>query len=306
MMPVQFDGISGDVSTMAATEALSAFVALLAISAVTAWWLARRRRPIARPMLAWFAGFATLAIIVSVTLFRDGFPTAFRLDRLSQWSGDGFRLLSRDPLGSSQFILNVALFVPAGAAWTLMLRRPLAVLVALSGASLAIEVIQSITAAGAPDIADFVANAIGAGIGVGAAAILNTATSPQPRRSTSRSRVIAIGTLLVVVVVVAVPALFLGASNRQEAVEERLRVAFEGTNRSEIETLFEEADPAMVFGAAGDWADGARRSDDVLEIRYPATFFGLHRCVFVAWDWTDVDFRKASGRDCTVFMTGEF
>jgi hypothetical protein len=305
MMPVQLDGISGDVSTIAATEAISALVVLLLISAGAAWWLARRRRPVERPMLGWFAAFATLAIIVSVTVFRDGFPTVFRLDRLSQWSGDGLRLLSRDPLGSSQFILNVALFVPAGAAWTVMFRRPLAVLVALSGGSLAIEVIQSITATGAPDIADFVANAIGAGIGVGAAAIFNTATSQQPRRSTARSRIAAIGTL-VVIVVVAVAALFLGASRRQQAVEDRLRAAFEGTSRSEMEALFEEADPAVVFGAAGDWADGTRRSDDVLEVRYPATFFGLHRCVVVAWDWTDVDFRKASGRDCTVFMTGEF
>jgi hypothetical protein len=217
-------------------------------------------------MLGWFAAFATLAVIVSVTLFRDGFPTVFRLDRLSQWSGDGFRLLSRDPLGSSQFLLNVALFVPAGAAWTLMFRRPLAVLVALSGGSLAIEVTQAITAAGALDIADFVANAVGAGIGVGAAAILNAATFPQPRRSTSRSRVFVIGTFLVVVVV-AVAALFLGASRRQQAVEARLRAAFEGTNRSDIEVLFEEADSAVVFGAAGDWADGTRRSDNVLEIR---------------------------------------
>lgn len=305
MTPVQLDGISGDISTMAATGALSALVVLLSLSAVAAWSVSRRPRSIERPTLAWFAAFATLAMILSVTVLRDGFPTVFRLDRLTQWSGDGFRLLSRDPLGSSQFILNIALFVPAGVAWTLMFRRPLAALLALSGCSLVIEVMQSITSVGAPDVADFVANTIGAGIGVAVAAIVNLATSPQHRRPALRSQMLVIGAFMVVVLV-AVTALFFGASRRQNAVENTLRVAFDGTDRSEIEAILKDADPAAVFGAAGDWADGTRRSDEVLEIRYPAMFFGLHRCVFVTWDWIDVDFRKASGRDCTVFISGEF
>jgi hypothetical protein len=243
-----------------------------------------------------------LALVVAVTLFREGVPTGFRLGGIAHWSSDGLRLLSRDPLGSSQFVLNIVLFVPAGVAWTWILKRPLVVLLALGGVSLVIESIQAVTDAGAPDAADLVANSIGAGIGVAVAAIVNTVSATHDRRMTLRSQLL-VAAALVVVLLVAISGWFVGASRRQQRVEDALRAAFEGTDRSSIEAMLESA-PEQVFGATTDFADGTRYSDDALEIRYPATFFSLHRCVYVVWNSTGVEFRKASGRDCTDFIDG--
>jgi hypothetical protein len=216
MIVVGLGQASNDVSSIAASKAVPALAGLLVLAAGAAWWISRRPRRIARPTLAWFAGFASVAVIVAVTLFRDGLPTRFNAGGLAHWSTAGLRLLSRDPLGSSQFMLNVVLFVPAGMTWTWPL----------------------------------------------------------------------------------------GASRRQQRVESALRVAFAGTDRSSIEVIL-AATPNAVFGAVTDVADGIRRSDDALEIRYPATFFSLHRCVFVVWTSTSVDFRKASGQDCTDFIDSQ-
>lgn len=82
-----------------------------------------------------------------------------------------------------------------------------------------------------------------------------------------------------------------------------LRSRFAGTDRADIEALL-ESDPAAVFGAADDYSDGTRYSSDTIEIRYPTTFFGLHRCVFAVWSPGGVVFRKASGQECTDFIDG--
>ena len=251
----------------------------------------------------WFASFVSFALIVAVTLFREGVPTGFALGGLTHWSADGLRLLSRDPLGSSQFMLNVILFVPAGLVWTWLLRRPLAVLVALGSTSVAIETIQAVTHAGSPDVADLVANSIGAMIGVAVAVAANVVSDTNRSRLTSSRRWYVAATITVVIVV-AVSGWFVGASRHQQAVEDALRIAFEGTDRSTIEATL-TADPSAVFGAVTDFADGTRYSDDALEIRYPATFFSLHRCVYVTWTSTGVGFRTASGRDCTDFIDGQ-
>jgi Glycopeptide antibiotics resistance protein len=302
MTSAMLDGASDDVSTIASTGALPALALLLLASAIASWWLGRRSRPVDRSATMWFAALASTSIIVAVTLFRDGAPTTLRLGGLTDWSRDGWRLLSTDPLGSSQFLLNVVLFIPAGLAWTLLLRRPLVAWLALAGASLAIEVVQAVTYVGAPDIADAVANSIGAMIGLVSAVTVDAFTSRTLARPTRRARVTIAG-VAGAIILLAVPAWFLGASRHQQSVEDELRAAFEGTDRAAVEALI-DSDPEEVFGAIGGWADGTWRSGQVLEIRYPAAFFGLQRCVFVRWDSTSVEFRRASGEGCTELISG--
>ncbi len=302
MLRPEVAGASRDVSSIAASQALAALVVLLVLSAVAAWWVAHHVERIEIRAPEWFVGFASAALVLAVTLFRYGWPTGFSPGGLGDWSSDGLRSLSRDPLGSSQFVLNVALFVPAGLAWTWITKRPVAVLLALSAYSLFIEVAQAVTGAGAPDVADLVANTAGAAIGVSVSVIAATALGRREICMTRRSQWL-VGGAVIVVTLVTVSAWFVGASRRQQHVENELRVRFADTTRANIEALI-ETDPAAVFGAATDYADGTRYSDAALEIRYPATYFSLHRCVYVVWTAAGVQFRKASGADCTAFIDG--
>ena len=125
------DAISNDVSSLAASGAVGALVVLLGASALAAW---RLRSP-ERSGLAWFAALGSVALVIAVTLLRDGWPTGIDLGRLGEWSRNGWDRMSSDPLGS-QVVLNVALFVPAGAAWTWLVDRPWRVLAALVAGSL--------------------------------------------------------------------------------------------------------------------------------------------------------------------------
>ncbi|MCA1783850.1 MAG: VanZ family protein [Intrasporangiaceae bacterium] len=84
---------------------------------------------------------------------------------LSHWSPDGWWRATADPLRSTQVLLNIALFVPAGFVWTYLTRRPVRVLAALAALSVAIEVIQAVTGLGANDVADIIANLAGAAVG---------------------------------------------------------------------------------------------------------------------------------------------
>ena len=61
-----------------------------------------------------------------------------------------------------------------------------------------------------------------------------------------------------------------------------------------IKTDFE----AVLRVVDGVRADGVT-SDDRVELRYPATFFSLHRCVYVTWTTTTMEIRNASGDDCS-------
>jgi hypothetical protein len=134
-------------------------------------------RPIGR---AWWhvalAG-ASVAGILAVTLVG-------RLRKLSPWnrgawaidwlqSGDLWRhalVLDRG------WLLNVALFVPAGAFLASMTRRPTVAFTVLVALSVAIEFVQRRYGLGAADPADLVANTIGAGIGVCAGALVDVAS----------------------------------------------------------------------------------------------------------------------------------
>ena len=103
-------GASNDVSSLAASNALVVLVGFLAAAWLIAGWQHRSGRFTRRSQGVWFAGLASLALIISVTLFREGIPTAFRFGSLGDWSSDGLRQLSRDPFGSSQFVLNIRAF----------------------------------------------------------------------------------------------------------------------------------------------------------------------------------------------------
>jgi hypothetical protein len=282
------------VSSLAATGALAALVVLLGASVLAA----RRLRSPRRSGLAWFAALGSVALVVAVTLLRDGWPTGIELGRLGEWSRNGWDRLSTDPLGS-QVALNVALFVPAGAAWTWLLDRPWRVLAGLVAGSFAVELVQAVLGVGAADVADVAANTVGAAIGVGVAVLIRHAS----RRPAGTRRLVGwpVITAAGAIVLATGAGLMLGAASRQRSVEDELRQRFATTTKAEVDAVLTDstARGADELFSAISVRDGTRTTPDVTELRYPATFFGLHRCVFVTWAADTVAFRKASGGACS-------
>ena len=310
---------SRDVAANATVPAVVGALILLAASAIAARWFTRRGTT-RRGALAWFAAIGSVAGCVSLTLLREGLPKGFQPSNAFAWTTTGWeRLAGEDIFGSSQFLLNVALFIPAGLAWTWVTNRPLRTLAGLVGLTMAIESVQAVTGAGGPDITDVAANSMGAALGVGAAATatavlvragLATADKPDPRRRA----LVAAG--LVVAVVVASTALFTGADRRQTDIRNELETAFSGTTYDDIAAVllrdpdnsekFDEdarfVDPAQIYGAISVRSSGQRDTPGQIEVRWPAVFFGFRRCVYATWTSSDLDFRNASGQECTSFI----
>ena len=158
----------------------------------------------------------------------------------------------------------------------------------------------------------------GAALGVGAAAVATaglvragvvtgTATSPRRRGFAAAG--------LVVVVAITLTTLITGADRRQSRIHDELENVFADTTYDEIDAVV-RADPdnpqlddssrfvdsEQIFGAISVRSDGARYTDDQIEMRWPALFFGFRRCVYVTWTPLDVEFRDVSGRACTEFI----
>lgn len=107
----------GDVRSVVTGPSLVALVVLLAAAVGFAYVQGRARRH-GRGFWSHLAAYASVALVVAVTLLRDGWPQGFWPGSLTVWSTDGWQRLSSDPLASSQILLNMALFVPAGVFWT--------------------------------------------------------------------------------------------------------------------------------------------------------------------------------------------
>ena len=296
------DSASRDVSSIADTQALPALGVLLVLAAALTLWLRRSGRT--NQAFALFAALASICLIVAVTLLRSGWPHLFSVSRLTDWSAAGIERLRSDPFGSSQFILNVVLFVPAGVTWAWMTRRPVVVAGVLVGVSILIESVQAITGVGAPDVADLLANSIGALVGAAAATLPSLASRHRAEATQSpRKRAMVATAAAVALAAFAASLVLIGADRHQESLRHELQTAFAGTTKADIDRW--NADGTMlqeVFGAVSALADGARYSPDEVRVRYPASFFGLQRCVFALWTATSVRFELGSGDACTDFL----
>lgn len=307
-----------DVASNVTGSALIATLIMTAASAAGLWWLGRKRT-VRRP-LAWLAALATSAVCISFTLARDGAPQTFRPGDVLAWVGSGWdRLGHSGLLGSSQFMLNAALFVPAGVAWTWLTRRPGRTLLGLAGLSVVIESLQAVSALGAADIGDVVANTVGAALGVVAGALAARGTDGSGGSNPSlavRRRRGAVAAGAAVAVSAAVIIVIGGAERNQRSIRHELERAFADTSYADVEAALTGdpddpgrpntgarfADSEQVFGAISVRADGMRSTEDRLELRWPAQFLGLERCVYVTWTPTTVDFDDRSGSACTEFM----
>ena len=305
---------SRDVAANLTASALVALVVLLGASAAGACWISRHRSD-GRPF-AWFAALGSIAGIVSLTLAREGVPRGLRPGNVVAWVESGWdRLGHGDLLGSSQFWLNVALFVPAGFALVWLTRRPARTLLCLAGFSMLVESVQAVLGLGAADITDVVANVIGAALGVAAGATVSKGIERSDERRSPRL-VGRTGVVVIIGCLVAVVLWLEGAEQRQASVRDELEEVFSDTSYRELAAVLQGdpddpdrieldarfSDSEQIFSAISARADGFRYSEGRIEVRWPALFFGLRRCVYVIWTPAGVEFRDRSGSACTDFI----
>jgi hypothetical protein len=288
-----------DLISFMRSDAMIAAIVLVALAASETWVAWVRSGPACRPHQR-FPATATLGVILAATIFRDGWPHGLEIGHAASWSASGWRRLSTDPLHSSQIVLNVILFAPAGAAWTLLWRSGRRAVIAGVVASVVIEFAQALLAVGAADIADVAANSIGAALGAGVAVFAGRRVGRQIDRRT--------------LVIVMLTALTLGvagvtvagrlAAQRQRAVERELIAELTVTTRSEIDAMLSDPVAAeRLFSRISVRPDGVSRTADAIELRYPATFLGLDRCVTITWVAAGAVVERRSGSPCTDPLT---
>ena len=107
-----------------------------------------------------------------------------------------------------------------------------------------------------------------------------------------------------------------GADRHQRGIRHELEHTFSDTSYAELDAVL-RGDPdapdrlgpgarfddsEQIFGAISVRADGFRYTENQIELRWPALFFGLRRCVYVTWTPTAVNLNDRSGSACTDFI----
>lgn len=306
-----------DVSRVLLTLALSVGLPFIVLAAVSAWLLRRRRqgRSTSAPWPVAFGVWASLALIASATVLRDlpmlvagllqgsGVDVTGQVGTRFTWSADGWRRLTYETM-STQNVLNAVLFMPAGTFLTLFTRRPWRVSLALGALSLAIEGIQGLLLLGAPDVADLAMNTAGGAAGaiLGALVLwsvphLGRAPRPPRRHMLLMSGVVA--TLCLALLVIAV----VGAGRRQAVLVDEADAKFQGTTMQNLSSWTDSDQlEERAFRLGGTRADGAHYGADSVIIRYPASFLGVRRCVFVEWTADGAQVRRGRGASCSRFL----
>jgi hypothetical protein len=301
--------IGGVLAFFVSTGVLPALLAGVLVTGVVTVVL-RRRGWLDAP--AWLAFAAVLSVvgILVFTLFREGVLLAQEVasgsplalpggQGLRDWSSDGWWRAAADPLRSTQVLLNIALFVPAGFLWTVLTRRPWRVMLALGALSVVIEVTQALTGLGANDVADIVANAGGAVVGTGAGVITSWVVDVLADRPVSTRRWVLRGAAVAAVVAAVAVLPALGATQRQGVLADEARRQFQGTSLTDIERWQREDEMDRVWrGVPPAYSDGFVQDADSATARYPARFLGRRTCVLVTWDPVGVEVRSASGATC--------
>ena len=291
----------GDFGYFASRSNLLA-AALLTLLLVTGCVFARRRGLASAPLWQLLVLGLPLLLIVDATLFRDSALPTFSPAGVLHWSHGGWTRLSYDPW-SSQVVENVALFAPAGFAWNLLRRRGLIVWIGLTGMSLLIETIQGLTGLGAPDVADLLANAAGAAVGVFLAGLVLAAAALRRGRRPNLRAIAVRAALIVAAAILGFTFATHGAAARQARLEHELVRLYSSSSLQQFKRWERSGRlPQEVFARTSVSSDGASYGAGVVTIRYPASFFGIERCVFATWQTLGFAVRRGSGRECTTFL----
>ncbi|MGB8857791.1 MAG: VanZ family protein [Ilumatobacteraceae bacterium] len=263
-----------------------------------------------------FVCLAVTAPILAVTLGRDSWPQGVggHLGEAAGWWLHGWASVADDLASNSEAFLNVVLFVPAGVAWSALIRRYGRTFLALAAGSFLIETVQALFALGAADTTDLVANSLGAAIGVGVAAVgvavwrrtkWSSLSASDARWSLRVQLALAAG--VVVLAALAVVTVQWRADVARDDLLAELHRTYDDTTLTDMEPTF--------FGDAGDsfqeflTRNSVRPDSNVYaadqssaQVRYPLMYLGFSRCVFVTWTNDGVSFRTGEGGICTGFL----
>ncbi len=311
---MDIEGASRVVSNLINAGALSVFVPLAVVGVMLSGPLARRLRT--SRVLAALSLLSIAGIVASTFRERDLLMWLSDLGAVIScsecpphlgWLTDA-DLWSRASQVETAWLLNAALFVPAGLFITLATHRPWRVLLMLVGLSLLIEVVQDVSYLGAPDPADLLANSLGAAIGVlVAAGYLALAARRRPSDASappSRRALLAGMAAIVLLVGLGWLGVQVGADMRQEALRAELQTAFAGTTSTDLATRLATDDGLSgLWAAVTTWPTYLGRVGETNEFegRYTAQFFGAYRCVYVRWTTDGFTLRDASGDECAEF-----
>lgn len=197
-------------------------------------------------------------------------------------------------------MLNAILFAPAGAAWTVLWRSGRRAVTAAVVASVVIECAQAVLGVGAADVADVAANSVGAALGAGLAVLVGRGVGGQIDRRTIVFVTLAVLTPGTVGFTIAER----GAAQRQRTIERELVAELTTTTRSDVDAMLSDPVAAeRLFSRISVRPDGVSRMPTAIELRYPATFLGLHRCVTITWLAAGPVVERHSGSPCTDPLT---
>ncbi len=251
---------------------------------------------------ALFSIGSILAITLGVRVFDAG-GVGFGLPRLSCL--DTGVCLNRAVEIDASWLLNLAIFVPAGFFSVLASRRTLALFIALIGLSIGIEVVQGVFRLGAPDPGDIFANTLGSLIGVALGAAVLRITAQPGGRQTDLSRTLgAMAFTFSVAIVFGWLALATAANSQRASLADEIMDVFAGTAAADIASAM-AADNGFdgllaAVSTRPDYLGQVGESNDYAA-RYSMQFLGFNRCVFVYWDAAGVTLTNGAGQECTVF-----
>lgn len=289
------------VSKFVDAGALYVFLLLAVVALVVTPWFARRTS--ADP-LATALALTSIAAILAITL---GIRTPTSHEDVSvSWIFDR-DLWGRAFVPDADWVLNVALFVPAGWFSTWAWRRPFGSIGGLVLLSILIEVVQGALQLGSADPGDLVADALGAALG----AVLGWWTlrlgSERLRSVWARHRRVASVAIVVAIVCGSVGgwlALRTVADARLDDLARELDVVFAGTTAADISTRLEsDATTEELFSSTSVTPDylGPVAAETGYAGRWSTVFLGFHRCVFIRWTPDGHELRTGSGDVCTAF-----
>jgi hypothetical protein len=174
------------------------------------------------------------------------------------------------------------------------------VLAALGALSVVVEVVQGVTGLGANDVADIVANVVGAAVGTMAAVVMGWLADAVAGRAVETRRWANRGSAVLAVAVAATVLPGLGASQRQGVIADEAHRHFAATSLSDIERWNQHDDlmNRVWRGVLSVDADGFSLADGSATARYPASFLSQRRCVFVRWDAAGASAERGTGRVC--------
>ena len=218
------------------------------------------------------------------------------------WFDHGWDGIFHSALNDPGWILNVLLFVPAGAVWAIATGWSFPVWVWLTIASFVVETIQSVSGRGIGQVADLVANSLGAAIGVLLGVVVFRTFDGVVQAGRRHPWWVAL--IAVTMVVIGYALVLITVDSRNDRLLHEVTTAFDGYTSREILRYLDDDQQYMSRAefehkvSTPPASITVDRAAATVVVRYAVTAFGLQRCSIARFDAQGAQFSRASGSDC--------